>query len=371
MRPPRGLTLVLTLVLAATPLAAQGRWLSNYYPYIASAPNTFPLLGARFDYRRNAEWDDPWLSDGSLAATVATGVNGSRMATLVFRAPGLWKDWRLFAEGIGVKDSRLGYFGVGNGSAFDEALENNNSNYYRVRRRRIGGRVEVTRRILGHLAVAGGAGVVGTRFTALPAPTLFESTLGRQLDHTDYTGSLRLVFDTRDREYNPTTGTLLQAGALVGNAYGRYYGEARGFLSPALSTVVAGRLTAVRTAGTPPLSAFYELQLWEDSRTQYGGQETSRGLTAGRLIDADQLSASLEVRHALIDAGDFGAVGLIAFVDAGRVFPEHGLSLTTNDMLVTAGGGLMLRIFKAGVMTLNFAGGRDGYVFSSTTGWSF
>ena len=363
--------LALLLSTAATPLAAQDRWLSNYYPYIASAPNTFPLLGARYDYRRDAEWDDPWLSDGSLAATVAFGFNGSQMATVVFRAPGLWKDWRLFAEGYGIKDSRLGYFGIGNDSPYDAAIEDGNSNYYRVRRGRLGGRVEVTRRIVGRLEAAMAAGIVGTEFTALPAPTLFGTEVGSELDETDYTGSLRLVFDTRNREYNPATGALLQAGALVGNAYGRYYGDFRGFVNPFYSTVVAGRLTAVTTAGSPPLSADYELQLWEESRWQYGGQETNRGLAGGRLIDADQLSASLEVRQTILDVGDFGAAGLIAFLDVGRVFPEGELSLTTDGMVVTGGGGLMFRALKAGVMSLNFAGGPDGFVFSATTGWAF
>jgi hypothetical protein len=91
----------------------------------------------------------------------------------------------------------------------------------------------------------GGGGIVGTEFTALPAPTLFGTDVGSALQQTDYTGSLRLVFDTRNREYNPGTGALLQAGALVGNAYGRYYGDFRGFVSPFYTTVVAGRLTAV------------------------------------------------------------------------------------------------------------------------------
>jgi len=367
----RRLPLLLLLLLAATPLAAQDRWLSNYYPYIASGPNTFPLLGARYDYRRDAAWDDPWLSDGSLAATVALGFNGSQMATVVFRAPGLWKDWRLFAEGFWVMDSRMGYFGIGNDTPYDPSLEVDNSNYYRVRRGRLGSRVEVTRRIAGHLEAAVAGGAAGTEFTALPAPTLFASQVGDALDETDYTGSLRLVFDTRDREYNPSTGTLLQAGGLVGNAYGRFYGDARGFVHPFFGTVVAGRMTAVGTTGSPPLSADYELHLWEESRWQYGGQETNRGLAGGRFIDADQLSASLEVRQTIIDVGDFGGVGVIGFLDVGRVFPQGALSLTTDGMSVGWGGGFLFRALKAGIMTLNFAGGPDGYVFSANTGWSF
>lgn len=367
----RRLPQLLLLLGAATPLAAQNRWLSNYYPYIASSPNTFPLLGARYDYRRDAEWDDPWLSDGSLAATLAFGFNGSKMATVVYRAPGLWEDWRLYAEAYGVKDSRMGYYGIGNDSPYDAAIEEGNSLYYLVRRGRLGGRAEVTRRVAGHLEAAVGGGAVATQFTALPAPTLFGTQVGDTVNQQDYTGSLRLIYDTRDREYNPNKGALLQLGGLVGNAYTRFVGDFRGFVHPYYNTVVAGRITAVSTGGAPPLSSAYELELWEESRFQYGGQETNRGLAGGRFIDADQLSASLEVRQTILDVGDFGGAGVIAFLDVGRVFPQGGLSLTTDGMAVGWGGGLLFRALKAGIMTLNFAGGPDGYVFSANTGWSF
>jgi outer membrane protein assembly factor BamA len=371
MRTWRRVLPLMVLLLAATRLSAQGRWLDNYYPYIASAPNTFPLLGARFDYRRDAEWDDPWLSDGSLAATLAFGFNGSQMGTLVFRAPGLTKDWRFFAEGYGIKDARMGYFGVGNGTPYNASLETNNGNYYRVRRDRLGGRVELTRRIAGHFEAAAGGGVVGTRFTALPAPTLFGAQVGNELTSTDYTGSLRLLFDSRDKEYDPTKGALVELGGLAGNGYTRLTVEGRGFAHPWYYTVVGARLTAVTTGGTVPLSADYELELWEARRFQYGGQETNRGLAGGRYIDADQLSASLEVRQTLIDVGQFAAVGLVGFVDAGRVFPSGALSLTTSGMTTTAGAGILVRALKAGVLVMNFAGGPDGFVFSATTGWSF
>lgn len=367
----RAWPLALLLVTAATPAAAQDRWLANYYPYLASAPNAFPLIGARFDYRRDAAWDDPWLSDGSLAATIALGFEGSQMATLVFRAPGLWKDWRLFAEGYATKDHELGYYGVGNDSPYDEALTVGNSNYYRVKRGRLGGRVEVTRRVVGHFEVAAAAGIVGVEFTHLPAPTLFGQQVGSELNETDYTGSLRAIFDTRDREYNPTRGALLQLGGLVGNGYGQFYGDFRGFVSPGYTTTIAGRLTALGGGGTPLLNSYYDLPLWEETRLQYGGQESNRGLAAGRLIDAGQLSASLEVRQTIIDVGDFAAAGVIGFLDVGRVFPVDEFSLTTDGMAVSGGAGLLFRALKGGIMTLNFGWGADGYVFSATTGWAF
>ena len=53
------------------------------------------------------------------------------------------------------------------------------------------------------------------------------------------------------------------------------------------------------------------------------------------------------------------------------MFPEGELSLTTDGMVLTGGGGLMFRALKAGIMTLNFAGGPDGFVFPATTGWAF
>ena len=265
----------------------------------------------------------------------------------------------------------MGYYGVGNESAYDESLTVNNSNYYRVRRGRLGGRVEVTRRILGHLEVAVGGGIVGTRFTALPAPPSSAARWATPSTRPTTPGASGWCSTPATASTTRPAGTLLQAGAQVGNAYTRYYGEARGFVSPFVSTVVAGRLTAMTTAGSPPLSSYYEMQLWEESRFQYGGQETNRGLAGGRLIDADQLSASLEVRQTVVDVGDFGAVGLIGFLDVGRVFPEGEFSLTTSDMTLTGGGGILVRALKAGVMTFNFAGGPDGFVFSATTGWAF
>lgn len=371
MRRPR-LIIVASLLAAAAPLRAQdARWLVNYYPYIASAPNAFPLLGARFNYRQDAPWDAPWLSNGSLAATIALGFDGSQMATVVFRAPGLQKDWRLFAEAYATKDHALGYYGVGNDTPYDESLTEGNSNYYRVQRGRLGGRIEVTRRVAGHFEVALGGGIVGTEFTDLPAPTLFGTQVGSELDETDYTGSLRAILDSRDREYNPTRGTLLQLGGVLGNGYGQFYGDVRGFVSPTYTTTIAGRLTALGGGGNPLLNSYYDLPLWEETRLQYGGQETNRGLAAGRLMDAGQLSASLEVRQTILDVGDFGAAGVIGYLDVGRVFPVDEFSLTTEGMKLGGGGGLLFRALKGGIMTLNFGWGEDGYVFSATTGWAF
>jgi outer membrane protein assembly factor BamA len=365
---------LLAFAALAAPLEAQDDWRASYYPYLVSAANEFPLLGARFELRRDAEWDARWLSDGIFSVTAAAGFQGSRFATFEFKAPGLQDGWRLFARAGAVREARLGFYGAGNGSEIDEDLEESAVNYYRVKRYQYLGRVEVTRRVRGPLQVSWGGGVVNTRFADLPAPTLFGTIVGLEDEDTDVTGRISLVYDTRDREYNPGTGTLLEIGALAGSGgdgYGRYYGEARGFVTPRFGTVVAGRLAAVSTVGSPPLNALYDLETWESGRTGYGGRQTNRGLPDGRRIDADQLYASLEVRQTLLDVGDFGSVSLMLFADAGRVFEEGALSLTTEDLAAGGGAGIILRALKGGILTFNFAGGSEGFQFTSTTGWSF
>ncbi len=370
----RHATALLALTVLAAPLQAQADWRASYYPYLVSAPNEFPLLGARYELRRDAEWDARWLSDGVLSVTAAAGFQGSRFVFVEFKAPGLEDGWRLFARAGTERESRLGFYGLGNDSEVDEDLEESDGSFYRVKRYHYLGRLEVTRRIRGPLQVSWGGTVVKTRFADLPAPTLFGSTVGLKSEDTDVTGRISLVYDSRDREYNPGTGALLEIGALAGSGgegYGRYYGEARGFVTPRFGTVVAGRLAAVSTVGSPALNALYDLETWEGGRTGYGGRQTNRGLTDGRRVDSDQLYASLEVRQTIVDVGDFGSVSLMLFGDAGRVFEEGAISLTTEDLAVGGGAGIIFRALKGGILTFNFAGGPEGFQFTSTTGWSF
>jgi hypothetical protein len=94
-------------------------------------------------------------------------------------------------------------------------------------------------------------------------------------------------------------------------------------------------------------------------------------LDTGRLAGKGVLFANLEVRHDLLPFGDLGAVTLIAFADAGRVFEGESFRLTTDDMKVGGGGGLGLRILRSTIITLNFAGGPDGFNFSVGSGWMF
>jgi outer membrane protein assembly factor BamA len=77
------------------------------------------------------------------------------------------------------------------------------------------------------------------------------------------------------------------------------------------------------------------------------------------------------VRHDVLPFGDLGAVSVVAFLDAGRVFEQESFRLTTEDMKVGAGGGIALRILRSTIFTFNFAGGPDGFKFSIGNGWMF
>jgi hypothetical protein len=83
------------------------------------------------------------------------------------------------------------------------------------------------------------------------------------------------------------------------------------------------------------------------------------------------LLGSFEVRHNLLDVGDYGAVTVIGFLDGGRVFEAEDFSLTTRGWKVGGGGGLALRVLRSSLLVFNFAGGPAGFTFSMGTGWAF
>jgi hemolysin activation/secretion protein len=135
--------------------------------------------------------------------------------------------------------------------------------------------------------------------------------------------------------------------------------------------VLAARLGASGTGGTPTLDAQYTIPGWEKEILVLGGQYSHRALDTGRLAGRHVLFGNFEVRHDLLSLGDLGAITLIGFVDAGRVFEGENFKLTTSDLKVGGGGGLGLRILRSTIFTFNFAGGPDGFNYSVGSGWMF
>ena len=360
---------------AAEEPAQETPWRTSYFPYVAGGTNDGPLLAFRVHHFQPAEYDARVTTNAALTADAGITARGGRQVTVRYRAPQLWKDWRLGALGAAVREVRFGYFGLGNETVKnDDAVTPAQPFLYRVRRARYGGKVEATRRLRGPLQVAVLGNVEWTRFTTLPGPSLFKTDFGSEVKETDVSGRVALVYDTRDNEYNTHKGLLLEAGAGVGSGgdgYTRLYTVLRGYLPLREGTVAAARLAASGLGGDPTLNARLYLPAWENQIPVLGGQYSHRSFDSGRFAGKHVVMGNFEVRHDLLPFGDLGAVTLLAFLDAGRVFEQENFKLTTEAVKVGGGGGVALRILRSSIFTFNFAGGPDGFNFSVGSGWMF
>lgn len=377
----RSIPFVLLALFSAERMAAQGEssgvpWRTSYFPYLSSASNDGPMLNFRLRYWQAAEYEDRVTANAALNVEAGITPRGGRHALVELRAPQLLEGWRFAAKIAAGREVRYGYFGLGNDTEYNrDAVTDAQPFLYRMRRTRYRGYVEVTRQIRGPLMVALLGDIERARFTSLPGPSLFASDFEPdELKQTDVSGRLALVYDTRDNEFNTHEGLLLEAGTQVGSGgdgYTRLYTILRGYFMVREGTVVAARIGASGMGGTPSLDARYRIPGWEKEIPVLGGEYSHRSLDTGRLAGEHVLFGNLEVRHDLIAFGDLGAITLIGFTDAGRVFEGENFRLTTDDLKVGGGGGVGLRILRSTIFTFNFAGGPDGFNFSVGSGWMF
>jgi outer membrane protein assembly factor BamA len=355
--------------------ATRAPWRTSYFPYLTGGVNDGPVLAFRVHHFQPAEYEDRVTTNAAITGEAGITSRGSRYLTVRFRAPQLWKKWRVSALAAAGREARFGYFGIGNNTEENDELVNPDQPFfYRVRRNRYGGKVEVTRQIQGPWHAALLANVEWTRFTTLPEPSLFRNDFGTELRETDLSSRLALIYDSRDNEYNTQRGLLMEVGAQVGvgdDSYTRLYSVLRGYLSVREGTVIAARLAASGMGGGPTLNARYYLPAWENQVPVLGGQYSHRSFDTGRFAGTHLLLGNLEVRHDLISFGDLGAVTLLAFVDAGRVFEGESFKLTTKDVKVGGGGGVGIRILRSSIFAFNVAGGPDGVNYSLGSGWMF
>ena len=376
----RALGLLLLVLATSERLLAQDEqslpWRTSYFPYLSGGSNDGPVLNFRVRYWQAAEYDDRVTANAALNAEAGITPRGSRHAYVQFRAPQLLEGWRFDARVGAAREVRFGYFGLGNNTEYDKDAVNDAQPFlYRMRRTRYRGSLEVTRQLRGPLMLAVLGDVESARFTSLPGPTLFRTDFGTdELKQTDVSGRVALVYDTRDNEFNTHQGLLLEAGTQIGSGgdgYTRLYSVLRGYVSIREGTVLAARIAASGTGGTPSLDARYMIPAWEREIPVLGGEYSHRSLDTGRLAGRHTVFGNLEVRHDLLAFGDYGAISLLGFVDAGRVFEEESFRLTSEDVKVGGGGGVALRILRSSIFTFNFAGGPDGFNFSVGSGWMF
>ena len=129
----RGLTAVCTalaLVSAAVAAHAQGPepgqtntdvpWRTSYFPYLSGLSNDGPLISARIRRSQAAPYEERVTARAFMQLDVGIGFRGTRFVTAQFGAPLLVKNWRFHGFAIASRESRYGFFGIGNGTTFDQ-----------------------------------------------------------------------------------------------------------------------------------------------------------------------------------------------------------------------------------------------------------
>lgn len=373
----RRLLCVALLALGLHPGAAAAQdWRTWYFPYLASSANDFPLYAARLNIiQREPDYFSPLPNRAILTLDAGATTKGSRRAMVRFQAPGLWQGWRFAGAVAAEREARFGFYGLGNDTEFDKDLANDTQPFfYRVRRTRYRGYGEVTRWIVPRFGVAVAAGVEKIRFSDLPGPSIFTSSFGSELEEDDATARVTLVYDSRDNEFNTHRGLLLEAGVLGGtggDGYSRVHAVLRGYVPVREGTILAARLGGASLSGAPPLNALFELPVWENELSALGGISTFRALDEGRFAGRGTLFANVEIRHHILDAGGYGGLTAIGFLDAGRVFNSTDFTITTDDVKVGGGVGLALRLLRSTIFTFNLGWGPDGTEFNAGSGWMF
>ncbi|MDX2059751.1 MAG: BamA/TamA family outer membrane protein [Gemmatimonadales bacterium] len=386
----RRFVLAVLLAAAAAPAAAQEPWRSSYFPYLMGNPTDGFTVVGRWQRTRNAPYFvsrtdtedviNPITFRGALSAEAGIGTLGSRFARVEFRAPGLVDGWRfrglLGAERVG----RFAYYGLGGDIERAESAADPNASFYRVHRSRYLSRAEVSRKIHGGLRVALAAALDRTDFNRLRDSSMFASQVGARVARTDLVLRPALVLDTRDLEFTPGNGLLLEVGAGFGTAresnpgddqslYAFGYAHLRGFISPREGTVIAGRYLVRAMEDAAPFAARFGLPGWERD-VSFSGPDGHRSFPTGALAGTGVQLASLEVRHDLLNAGDLGAVTFVGFTDFAHVEDNAARFRYQTDQW-GGGAGVALRVLRSAILSINFAGGANGFNFSMGTGWAF
>jgi hypothetical protein len=145
----------------------------------------------------------------------------------------------------------------------------------------------------------------------------------------------------------------------------------RGWLNPRPGTVLAARVAGAQLYGTPSLDARYLIPAWERPILVLGGEYSHRGLDLPRYVGKGVLFGNFELRQEVKSFGEIGAIGIIAFLDAGRVFEATKFRPTFDELKVGGGGGLALRFLRSTIFTFTLARGPERTIFTITNGWLF
>jgi outer membrane protein assembly factor BamA len=351
-------------------------WRTSYFPYLSGLSNDGPLISFRIRRSQAAPYEERVTARAFAQLDAGIGFRGTRFAVAQFGAPLLVQDGRFAGTLLAMREARYGFFGIGNQSTYDGAnVTDANPFFYQVQRTRYQAVAEATRRIAGPLQIALQGSAASIKFVAHDEGTsVFLQRFGSSLQQDDAYLRAALVLDTRDTEYDPHKGVLLEAGYQVasgGTGYERAYGVARGWLQLREGTVLAARLAGSQLYGDPTLDARYVIPAWERPIPVLGGSFSLRGIETGRLAGKGVLLGNFEARQDLVSFANIAGLVLVGFVDAGRVFEDTGFRLTTDQLTVAGGAGLALRVLRTTAFSLSVARGPEHTRLAFGFGWMF
>ena len=320
-----------------------GEWLIAPVPSLNSAVGWMVALPVVRVYRPSwVDAEDPaWMTGiGGFYAENDSAGGG------VFHKMNLGGDrWRLMGAAFGTK-IYYDYYGIG-------ADSNPNRTAVPLHQKAVGGLVEVLREVANNF-------YAGFRFIGVETNVSVDlppETIPPELLPPDYGIDLtlmnlapRMVFDTRDNEFYPTTGKLIEGEVQVSSEslgsdldYQRYELTWNQYRALGARGVLAVRVAAKFAAGDAPFFVY----------PSFGQGADLRGYTAGtyrdRMLIAGQVEYRLRLRKRL---------GVVAFGGVGGVGPALG---EFDTALPSAGVGLRFVVAPENDISLrvDIAWGRD------------
>ena len=299
----------------------------------------------------------------TIQPTVLITTEGRRDITVFFDAPTVLPGgWRVSAFAGREQQLAQPYYGIGNATPYDPLLEQPpNSYFYRFGRERLRASADFQHRVGSSSArVLIGGGFARSKIDLTPhdsGTTLLAAQMNGQPPAPDRANYVRagLLWDTRDREIGPRSGTWAEAlvqrvSKELGSTeeFTRWTATVRQYVPVASRLTFAQRLVAQEIDGDAPFNELATIQSSFKQGEGLGGSSSLRGIPKDRYIGRALILSNSELRWRAAELSVLGRrsfVALSGFVDAGRVWPDRfRIDQALDDLHVGYGGGVRVGV---------------------------
>ncbi len=309
----------------------------------------------------------------TIQPTIFLTTKGRRDVVVFLDAPHVLPGgWRFDASVAREQQLATPYYGIGNTTVYDSTLERApNPYYYRYEKVQLRLFANAQRRIGSAPArMLFGFGISDVTTDATPfdsGSTLLATQLGATQAPKGNVGSLRagLIWDTRDREIGPHSGTWAELLAQrVDRAFGatdeftRVTATVRHYLPIRENLVGAVRLFAQQSNGDVPLYDLSTLQSSYKNQEGLGGSNSVRGIARNRYTGKGVMLANSELRWRFKEFSLRGKPAFLlasGFVDVGRVWTN---SIKVGELIeglhAGYGGGMRIGLGPSFLIAIDY-----------------